>query len=245
MDIRLALMAGTDIPIPELQLTMHQPRIIEIAMMGEADFFGAAQYACVKKEQLVEDKSLLSSLTNFQVLLKVLQRKDGSVTKSAMVTLFSLLFPSHQTIFTPQSILLRNRESGETQILDGSNFDILQSYLEQVLCLKSLFQGDNITYNPANAAAKKIADKIMAGRRKVAELRNKEQHDSILGRYISILCVGLPSMGLEDYLNMTLYQIFDLMERYNLWFEWDLDVRQRLAGGTPKEQAENWMKSIH
>ena len=32
MDIRLALMCGTDIPLPECQLVIHQPRIKEIAL---------------------------------------------------------------------------------------------------------------------------------------------------------------------------------------------------------------------
>jgi hypothetical protein len=39
MDTRLALMCGTDIPVPLCQLTVHQPRIKEIAYLGEADFF--------------------------------------------------------------------------------------------------------------------------------------------------------------------------------------------------------------
>jgi hypothetical protein len=39
MDIRLALMCGTDIPVPECQLIVHQPRIKEISYIGESDFF--------------------------------------------------------------------------------------------------------------------------------------------------------------------------------------------------------------
>lgn len=39
MDIRLALMSGIDIPVPECQLTIHQPRLKEIALIGESDFF--------------------------------------------------------------------------------------------------------------------------------------------------------------------------------------------------------------
>jgi hypothetical protein len=34
-DYRLSLMAGIDIPIPELQLTVHVPTIKDIAYMGE------------------------------------------------------------------------------------------------------------------------------------------------------------------------------------------------------------------
>ena len=33
MDMRLALMAGSDIPIPECQLTLHQPTIKEISFI--------------------------------------------------------------------------------------------------------------------------------------------------------------------------------------------------------------------
>jgi hypothetical protein len=39
MDTRLALICGTDVPVPECQLTIHQPRISEISLIGEADFF--------------------------------------------------------------------------------------------------------------------------------------------------------------------------------------------------------------
>nr|DAZ72865.1 MAG TPA: hypothetical protein [Caudoviricetes sp.] len=42
-----------------------------------------------------------------------------------------------------------------------------------------------------------------------------------------------------------MYQLYDLVERYTLYLNWDLDIRQRLAGGTPDKPAENWMKNIH
>lgn len=41
MDTRLALMTGCDYPIPECQLTLHQPTIKEIGLIGENDFLQA------------------------------------------------------------------------------------------------------------------------------------------------------------------------------------------------------------
>ena len=38
-DLRLALMCGTDIPVPLISASIHQPKIKEIALMGEQDFF--------------------------------------------------------------------------------------------------------------------------------------------------------------------------------------------------------------
>ena len=52
-DYRLALMAGIDIPIPELQLIIHVPTIKEIALIGETKFFMAVQYLCLDKESLI------------------------------------------------------------------------------------------------------------------------------------------------------------------------------------------------
>ena len=42
-DLRLALMCGSDIPLPFLQISLHQPRIKEIALIGESSFFIGVQ----------------------------------------------------------------------------------------------------------------------------------------------------------------------------------------------------------
>jgi len=40
-------------------------------------------------------------------------------------------------------------------------------------------------------------------------------------------------MSISDCYNLTMYQLFDLVERYMLYINWDLDIRSRLAGGKP------------
>lgn len=244
MDIKLALMAGVDIPIPELQAIIHQPQLKEIARMGEQNFFMAIHYLCLNKEALLEDESLLQSLTNFQVLMKVIEQSEDAEKKIALITLLSLLFPGFKPIITPKSIILNNLQTKQSILIDDNNYVFLQEILKQMFCISSIFQGDNVVYNPANEAAKKIADKLMKGRKRVAELKGKNQ-ESVLSRYVSILTIGISSMSLENCLALTIYQLFDLVERYNLFIEWDLNLRVRLAGGDPKQDAENWMKNIH
>jgi hypothetical protein len=41
-------------------------------------------------------------------------------------------------------------------------------------------------------------------------------------------------MSLEDCMNLTMYQLYDLVERYMLYVNWDMDIRCRLAGGKPE-----------
>lgn len=241
---KLSLMAGVDIPVPELQLTLHPPQLREIALIGEADFFAAMQYVCLDKQMLVKDIATLGDYSNFQVLMKLLQQPEVANKKSAILNLLSLIFPLHSPMMTPNSILLNNRETKETTLIDNNNFNIFQQVLSQILCVNSIFQGDNVVYNPANAAAARIAQKLMAGRRKVAEIKSKESKDSVIARYVSILSVGL-GWTVADCLNLTMYQLFDIMERYTLYVNYDTDLRVRLAGGDPKTEVENWMKPIH
>lgn len=237
-------MAGIDIPIPELQLSIHQPVIRDIAFMGEHEFFTAMQYLCVDKEVLIQDESLLATLSNFQVLMKVLQQAQDSSKKGMIQTLLLLLFPERQSTILSGSIILTAKGQDPVTI-DDNNFETVQDYVKTVLCVDSIFQGDNIVYNPANAAAKAIADKIMAGRRKVAQQKANGNNESILTRYMSVLTIGVGSMSLQDCLNLTLFQLFDLMERYTSLVEWDTDMKVRLAGGKPEKTVESWMRDIH
>lgn len=238
-------MTGIDIPIPELQLTIHVPVIKEIALMGETKFFMAVQYLCLDKESLIQDETLLSSLTNFQVLMKVLEQSQDKDKKNAVIMLLTLLFPDYIPVITRNSIILTKQGENQPLLIDDNNFDIFQSVLKEILCVNSLFQGNNVIYNPANDRAKEIAEKLMRGRRKVAEIKSKGNNESVLTRYISILTIGSNTMSLEDCLNLNMFQIFDLMERYNAFIEWDVDLRVRLAGGKPDKPVESWMRDIH
>lgn len=237
-------MVGADIPIPDLQITLRVPTIKDIAYMGEQKFFMAVQYLCLDKEMLVQDETLLSSLTNFQVLMKVLEQSQDKDKKGAIIMLLKILFPEYIAMITKNSIIL-TIVGKEPILIDDNNFDTFQAVLKEVLCVHSIFQGNNIVYNPGNEAARKIAEKLMRGRRKVAEIKSKGNNESVLTRYVSILTVGLNSMSLADCANLNLFQLFDLMERYSAFVEWDIDLRVRLAGGKPDKQVESWMKDIH
>jgi hypothetical protein len=52
-------------------------------------------------------------------------------------------------------------------------------------------------------------------------------------------------MSFNDCLSLTLYQMYDLIERYSLYLNWDIDIRSRMAGAKVEKPVENWMKQIH
>ena len=103
-DIRLALMCGTDIPIPECQVTIHQPKIKEIALIGESEFFTGIQTLCVNKNMLAQGETLLQNTSNFQIFMTIMQEKETVDKKEAVQQLFPILFPKQQLLITPRSL---------------------------------------------------------------------------------------------------------------------------------------------
>lgn len=241
IDIRLALMCGSDIPVPEIQTIIHQPKIKEIALMGEADFFIAIQCLNVNKDLLRQDKILLYDTNNFQIFMTIMNEKETKDKKLATQSLLQLLFPAHTIMFTPRSILLQGKEF--SQIIDENNFDSFQEVLRQIFCVSNK-NNQQAGFNPANEKAREIAEKLMRGRQRVAEL-NGSANASIFSQYLSILTVGLSSMSLQELMDLTMFQLYDLVERYQLYISWDIDIRSRLAGAKPDDRPENWMKNIH
>ena len=239
-DINLALMTGVDIPIADCQLTITQPRIKEISMLGEKEFFTGAQCLCVNKNSYVKDESLLDNTTNFQIFMMIMMDKQSTDKKNFTKAVLNLLFPKYSIMFTPRAISFS--KDNNNIMIDDNNFEPLQYIIQKVCCLG---QSGQDSFNPGNAAAKAIADKLMRARQRVAAQKAAENQGSTLSQYLSILTVGLHSMSLNDLTNLTLYQLYDLVERYYLYVNWDLDIRQRLAGAKPDSKPDNWMKSIH
>ena len=240
MDVRLALMAGTDIPVPECQLVIHQPTISEISFIGEEDFFVGVQTLCLNKTMFIQDESVLDKVNNFQIFMTVMNDKATADKKAAVKKVLSLLLPKSTVLITPKSITVNTSE--ESSMIDEENFEYLQEALKLIFCAKTGPMNQQ-AFNPANAKAKEIADKLMRGRQRVAQQKG-ELNVSVFSQYLSILTIGL-HIPITELLKTTMFQLYDLMERYTLYINWDIDIRSRLAGGKPENQPDNWMKNIH
>lgn len=235
-------MTGIDIPLPMCQLTLHQPSIREIGMIGEEDFFIGIQTLGLYKSMFVEDKDVLDEISNFQIFMMIMKDKETQEKKRSVLQLLNLIFPNYKAMITPQSLIFTSLDSNEPIMIDDNNFDSLQEIIREVFCFKT-GPMDKQAFNPANSKAKEIADKLMKGRQRVAAQKNADK-SSVFQQYISILSVAL-HISIIELSKYTMFQLYDEMDRYILHLNWDLDVRQRLAGGKPDSQPENWMKNIH
>lgn len=240
VDNRLSLMAGTDIPVPECQIILHQPTIKEISFIGEMDFFIGIQTLTLSKAMFIQDNSVLDEMNNFQIFMTVMNDKSTVDKKNAVKKIFNLVLPNDTVFLTPRSISVNTKD--ETLMIDEENFEALQEALKQIFCART-GPMDQQAFNPANAKAKEIAEKLMRGRKIVAQQKG-ENNVSVFSQYLSILTIGL-HIPITELLKTTMFQLYDLMERYSLYINWDIDLRSRLAGGKPESLPENWMKNIH
>lgn len=241
-DLTLSLMAGIDIPIPECQVIVHQPTIKEIGYLGEPSFLSAAQCLCLFKTMFKNQGDLLADYTNFSIFMMIMNEDEGKQKKAEVTELLKVLFPGLKPLFTPRSLLLNSSEG--SIIIDESNFESLQTVLRQVFCSSSSANSGYQNFNPQGEKAREIAEKLMRGRQRVAEQKGSSS-SSLFAQYVSMLTIGLNSMTLEDCLNLTIFQLYDLVERYQLYVAYDIDIRSRLAGGKPDSKPDNWMKNIH
>ena len=209
--------------------------------MGEHEFFVGVQTLTLHKSMFMDkDKGVPESITNFQIFMTIVNGKETADKKEIVKQLFLIIFPKYKVLFTPNSILFQ--DDNGNHIVDASNFESLQEILRMVFCVNSTDM-DKQAFNPANDAAKEIAEKLMRGRQRVAAQSGENNH-SIFSQYLSVLVIGT-QLGFNELQTYTMYQIFDLMERYSLYTNWDIDLRCRLAGGKPDTQPDNWMKNIH
>ena len=245
----LTLLSGIDIPIPELKVNIHQPTIREIAYIGEGSFYQASTLFLLDKERVAlqegmsdEDKAFLLSQSNFQVLMSILNQENAQQLKISILTLLTLLFPKHSIELEDRFILLSSQQ-GEISIVDENSFDLLQDIVRKILCLEG---NSDEEFNPVGDKAREIAEKIKRGRAKVAALKGEdsEQEISILSRYVSGLSIGTNSLDINKILDLTLYQLFDQLERYGLYTAYDLGIKAKMAGAKDVEDVD-WLKNIN
>lgn len=242
----LLLLSGNDIPFPEAQLTIHQPTIKEIAYIGEENFYTGCEFLKFSKDKLDEkDRIHLENYSNFDVLMSIMKEKNAVVQKNKICVsmVLAIMFPSYSISFSDAAIIFKKEGTEEVSLINNNNFEEFKKILNQIFCLG---QGTGIDgdYNPSGDMAKRIADKLNRRKQKLAEIKPQEHKIAILSRYLSILAIG-QNMNLNDLLQYTVYQLFDIFERYQLKVQNDFYFKAKLAGASDLQEVEDWMKDIH
>lgn len=240
----LLLFSGNDIPFISCGVTIHHPTIKEIAYLGEDTFFTGYQMLLISKNILSqEDKVNLETLTNFDILIAILKERNAVMQKNrnCIQMVLMLLFPEYEVILKKDVIILK-KENEEEHFLNSNNFEEFQNILRQMFSFGDT-SGVPQDFNPDGPMAARIAEKLKKRHQTLAEKNSNDNFD-IIGRYISVLSIGL-SIDIKTFMDYTIYQLFDQIKRYELKIGYDLYVQGQLAGVKDAKEPEDWMKSIH
>ena len=231
------LMTGVDIPLEGVGVTLHQPRLKEIAMLGEKDYFLTLQIFSMNKIQLnIANKEV----TNWLIFQHAVQQKmDGVLDTTNLFNNFLRLFVPHIAV-GPNSLIIQD-ESGIKHI-EPDDFDKFQ-YIVSTVGGISLLKPKEEEYKPKNKRAAEIAEKMKKANKKLAERRAAEtgaQDESFLKQYIRVLCT-VTANSIEDVCNMTILQANEIMQTYLAKEAYDLKVKSRLAGAKDDSPLTHWM----
>lgn len=238
----ILLLSGNNIPFFDAKINIHQPTINEISFIGEENFFMACQLLNFSKDVLSEeDRTNLVDTDNFDILMSIVCDSDALKQKVSATMLLTLLFPAYAIDLRRDGIYLQSET--DSSVIDRDNYKEFQEIFTYMFGLRESTKEE---YKPANEAARKIAEKLKAGKGKVEQLKNggKEKKIAVLSRYVSILAIGL-HMDLNILLGHTVYQLYDEFKRFQLYQGFDINLKARMAGASDLEEVDNWMDDIH
>lgn len=244
----LLLLSGQDVPFPQAQVIIVTPKIKDIALIGEEQFYHGCGLLNFNKENLnLQDKTDLNNTTNFDIIMSIMMEKNDMRVKKdreALLLFFDLLFPNFKINYTPKGIVLFTEQQQGIHSITNENFEDFKNLINELFCLKS--RNNQLgEYNPEGNKAKAIADKLKKGKQKVASMKGQEnEHKSLLARYASIVAVGL-KVDLQEVMNYSIYQLFDCFERMCLKQDQEFYIKAQMAGAKDLKEVDNWMKNIH
>lgn len=239
MNNELLLLSGEDIPFPEAQITIHQPKLREISMIGEENFLAGLQFLLITKNKVLtsENEEALKDKTDFDIFLSAMSEKGKMDYRNSVTMLLSLIFPEYKIKFTQKELLLGKDNMCR---INNENYPLLADIVKSMFDIED--SEINGGYNPVDARAKKIAEKL--NKRKSKNAPDVTQKVAIYSRYASILSVGLKK-DLNDLMNYTVYQLKDEFKRFQLKQSYDIYIQAKMAGAKDLEEVENWMDDIH
>ena len=253
----LLLMTGEEILLKDPLVKIQQPTMKQIALKGESEFFRSMNIFYIGPEPLIEfinqletlgedeKEIILETITAYDNLLFLMRASTaGGADEYKVVELtqsaFDLLIPEYRFNFDPQKkeMSLISLKDSHSIVVDGELFMKIKSVAEQIFLLDKFFESSE--KEELSPAAQKIADKIAEQERKIREINGENEEGSYFARILSIMGMH----GDLDYLsNLTVYQLQNQFERFNLFTHYNQNMKAALAGASNVE-LEDWYKKI-
>jgi hypothetical protein len=227
----LTLISGVPVFLKELGISILQPKIKDIAILGERKFFKSMSYFFLEPKKM----NLEKDVSAFDLFL-LLFSQDVSIQREIADFLILTIEGLEEVKFFDSILIII--VSGHECIIDEPKFSLIKESLSQIFKINE--SADNSS-NPANEAARKIAEKLKR-RRELLSTKGSEG-EQVLANLLSILATGSNSISMEQCLNLTIYQVYNLIERFNLYTQYNIQIQSMMQGAENVELVD-WTKQI-
>lgn len=236
---QLLLLTGNDIPFNSAATLIHQPKIKEIALLGEEKFITGTQFLNFSKDSLSErDKIKLEKIHNFKILMTVLMKNRDAIKQ--VENILTLLFPFYQKKILPDRIMFYNKDNFSNFIISEENFDQFQEIIKQIFCLKRIFQ--ETSYNVKTDKGRALVEKFRRRKEKLSKLKANKK-ESIFYKRILALAVG-QHKDINSFLQYTVFQLFNQFEAFCKKENYDAYFSLKIAGAKDIENQNYWINNI-
>jgi hypothetical protein len=238
----LQLISGAPIVVPKLELIIYQPRLYQVAELGEEKFYEYLSYFKISKKVIlskVKDKEfieLLDQKTDYEIL-KLISENEPSI-EEGIITILKLVIKDIEVIKLNPFFIFIKTQAGQQYVINDEYFTIIKEILYKIFGLGKEKQ----EYNPANSIAADIAKKLQERKEKLARLQGKKEQ-SMFADFISILAVGLNCVDISKILNLTIYQILNIMQRFGMYNQYNVQIQAMLQGAEDVELID-WLQKI-
>ena len=237
----LQLTTGIDIPVEGLGVTLRQPKICDIAILGEQKYFMALSIFGLTTKTL---RIQTPDATNWMVFQQTLNQKiEGVKNMRTFMTNFLQLFFNEKVNLGPRSIMIQT--PGEIKNIEPEDFDYFQ-YLVGLIGGSKLLTPVEEKFKPKNKKAAEIAEKMKKARKRLAKVKAAQngtadqENKGFLARYIRVAAIASPN-SMSEINNLTLLQLNDIVQTYLAKEAYDLEIKSRLAGAKGDKELVHWM----
>lgn len=219
-------------------LKIHQPTLKELSegLKEEQYLFFCLKIFSDSLKDMFSIMGITGQLKEYDFLYLLLSdnpltREKYAIQRIYLNKFLEILFPKAEIEIYNDNIMIK--ENDLIIMINDDNLQEFKQIIRKMFKLDFLFSnnGQGSDYNPANEAARKIAEKFKKSQIKLAAEKGEVNRIGIIENYVSILSVGLNTTPKHICETMTLYNLLTIFERFKMRLEWDLDIKIKLAGG--------------
>ena len=126
------------------------------------------------------------------------------------------------------------------------NYEYVKIVIKVVNDMEKSRQKEEKEYNPGNAKAKEIADRLKKAREQVNKIKGKSsENESIsFADLVSAFCIH-GNVNIKEVWDLTIYQFNNQFQRMQVFDDYDISIRSLLAGADPnKVEVKHYVRKL-